>query len=67
MSELDPIRPPKNRRFLVSLVVGVCILIGMIVSMSWWNGAEVWKMMVAAIVSTLIGLAIARRIPKPRK
>ncbi|WP_102107156.1 hypothetical protein [Oceaniglobus roseus] len=66
MSELDPIRPPESRRFARSVIIGAAVVLGLIASLSWWDGGAWWRFVVAALVSGAVGAANARAFLKKR-
>lgn len=62
MSELDPLRAPKGQRWFFGLLCGVVTIMGLLITAEWWAGAEIWKGIVAAGLSVLVGVVLARAI-----
>ncbi|RVV99825.1 hypothetical protein EKE94_03900 [Mesobaculum littorinae] len=60
MSELDPIRAPRNRRFLVSLCVAVFVIMGLL--MGWSATDTAIGLATVGIVAGLIGFAVAQAV-----
>ncbi|KAF0675036.1 hypothetical protein [Profundibacterium mesophilum] len=70
MSGLDRVKMPENRRWILSVVAAVVFIMCMMLSASWWVGAPISHLVIAAVVSLAIGLFVgmiaARRGRKRR-
>ncbi|KKM72471.1 hypothetical protein LCGC14_1420150, partial [marine sediment metagenome] len=67
---LDRVKMPDNRRWIFSVVAAVAFIMCMMLSASWWAGAPVSRLVIAAIVSLVLSLgagAIAARLGRRRR
>ncbi|WOI57043.1 hypothetical protein [Palleronia sp. LCG004] len=67
MGELDPLRAPERPRFFVWLTVGVGVVLGLIVSMSWWLQNPLPRVLIVLVISAAIGWIAGRMMFKRRR